>query len=58
MSRQLDCRRCEKPMATLRDAKVRRGIVVYCEDCDREIQALLDPKTDISDFLRRFMGNK
>jgi hypothetical protein len=57
MSRQLDCRRCEKPMATLRDAKVRRGIVVYCEECDREIQALLSPKiTDIPEFLRGFMG--
>lgn len=30
----LRCASCQKHMATLRDAKVRIGMVVYCRECD------------------------
>jgi hypothetical protein len=35
MSRELNCNSCKKHMATLRDASVRKGMVVYCESCDK-----------------------
>lgn len=34
MSRELNCNSCKKHMATLRDASVRKGMVVYCPSCD------------------------
>ena len=35
MSRDLNCNSCRKLMATLRDASVRKGMVVYYEKCDK-----------------------
>lgn len=35
MSLKLNCNSCKKHMATLRDASVRVGMVVYCEKCDK-----------------------
>jgi len=33
MSQELYCQKCHKHMATLRDARVRNGMVVLCSQC-------------------------
>lgn len=47
----LTCAGCDKHMATLRDAKVRTGMVVYCSACNRKIELLL--KTDLMNRMDR-----
>jgi hypothetical protein len=61
MTIELCCSDCGKHMATLRDAKVRDGIVVYCRECDeRNKMRLRIANTeqpyphDVLDFLRGF----
>jgi hypothetical protein len=59
MSQDLKCGGCGKHMATLRDAKVRNGMVVYCQQCDtinKRLQALAgcsaSSKASVPDFMR------
>jgi len=43
-------------MATLRDANVRTGMVVYCKECDYKVKSLLSkhdkPKADMPEFFK------
>lgn len=55
MSQELKCARCGKHMGTLRDAKIRTGMVVYCAICDKEnqVKRASEPRSpDIPDFLK------
>lgn len=65
----LTCAGCDKHMATLRDAKVRTGMVVYCSECNRKLELCMKrelisrmknqvDESFIPDFLRGFMGKK
>lgn len=61
MSEQnLTCAGCDKHMATLRDAKVRNGMVVYCSECNRKLHILSARAVDntIPDFLSGLMGKR
>lgn len=58
MSKFLNCERCGKHMAELRDAKVRNGMVVYCKECNFMVNAVLKKirkDAEIPDFLKGFM---
>ena len=54
---EIKCEHCNKPMGEIRDASLRKGMVVYCHYCDKKIQSvmkLMAPKEvshDIPDFL-------
>lgn len=59
----LVCNGCGKDMGTLRDAKIRNGMVVYCSLCDEQIQLMKaqhsphnNSKHDIPDFMRSIFG--
>ena len=54
-AKELNCAGCEKHMATLRDAKVRNGIVVYCERCDKKMQHLLKLSVPAGKYMPDFM---
>lgn len=49
---ELKCNGCDKHMAILRDAKVRKGMVVYCKECNEERMARPSDRYDIPDFMR------
>lgn len=51
MTRELRCERCGTLVATLRDASVRKGIVVYCANCAKPKP---EKPADMPDFMRRF----
>ncbi len=54
--RILFCARCGKHMATLRDAKVRNGMVVYCRECDPRLHR---PETgSMPEFMKEFFEGK
>lgn len=55
MSRDLTCNSCKKHMATLRDASVRKGIVVYCDSCDPMTPAAA---ASTPDFISTLFGGK
>lgn len=52
MTQELHCAGCGKPMATLRDARVRNGMVVYCAECNAAMQRLVRMATAASDPMR------
>ena len=67
MSQEIECKCCGKHMGTLRDAKIRKGMVVYCQECDERTQRMLriaamtgsvgeGKKYDVPDFMRGFFG--
>lgn len=63
METDIECAGCRKYMGTLRDAKVRNGMVVYCQECDARnkrllflAQATADPKNGMPDFMRGLFG--
>jgi RNase P subunit RPR2 len=62
MSATLECKKCGKHMATLRDARVRVGMIVYCAPCDTLIQHSITKKrqaeSDVPDFLSGLFGGK
>lgn len=39
MARTIHCQDCNKYLGEIRDAKLRKGIRHYCEDCDRRNRA-------------------
>lgn len=47
----LECAKCGKHMATLRDANVRIGMVVYCAACNSALKPEKQKSTDVPDFL-------
>jgi len=57
MTTELNCQLCKRHMATLRDANVRNGMVVYCKECDYKVKSLLSkhdkPKAEMPDFFSR-----
>lgn len=59
---ELHCDHCGKYMATLRDAKVRSGMAVYCKPCNDVIKSLLNQNRNKSqsiempDFLKDIFG--
>ena len=61
MDRELYCAGCGKHMATVRDARIRDGMVVYCRDCDGRNKRLLygamaSTSRDVPDFMRGLFG--
>jgi len=50
MERLLECYNCGKHMATLRDARVRKGIVVLCQPCHEWMNKKDRP--DMPEFLK------
>lgn len=55
----LTCAHCHKDMGILRDARVRKGMVVYCRECDELMQQVLrlakrppDYSPDLPDCLK------
>ena len=61
MEIKLECKCCGKHMAILRDAKVRKGMAVYCAECDTIIDKLLsrkerDESYGVPDFMRGLFG--
>ena len=64
MSQEIECKCCGKHMGTLRDAKIRNGMVVYCQECDERAQRMLrmaaragaGQKYDVPDFMRGLFG--
>lgn len=65
MSQELTCCICHKHMALLRDARVRTGIVVYCQPCNKTMRDTLlaaaasrRNQAEMPDFLKGFFGGK
>ena len=64
MTTELSCQLCKKYMATLRDAKVRAGMAVYCKPCNDVIKYLLNNNrnkshsADMPDFLKGIFGGR
>ena len=67
MSQEIECKCCGKHMGTLRDAKIHKGMVVYCQECDERTQRMLriaamtgsvgeGKKYDVPDFMRGLFG--
>lgn len=61
MEKKLECKGCGKHMAILRDAKVRKGMVVYCAECAGTVDKMLTQKTasaahDLPEFMRGLFG--
>ncbi len=63
MATEIECAGCRKHMGTLRDAKVRNGMVVYCQECDTRnkrllllAQATATHKDGMPDFMRGLFG--
>lgn len=64
MSQEIACKCCHKHMGTLRDAKIRKGMAVYCRECDERMQRMLKiataagagKKYDVPDFMRGLFG--
>ena len=60
MDRELYCATCGKHMATVRDARIRDGMVVYCRDCDVRNKLLASGRDgasrDVPDFMRGLFG--
>lgn len=53
MSTNLYCQSCGKHLATLRDAKVRNGMVVYCGQCNDR----LHPRpAEMPEFFKKIFG--
>lgn len=52
MTQEIHCATCHKPMATLRDARVRNGMVVYCAEYNAAMQRLVRLATAASDPMR------
>lgn len=55
----LTCAHCHKDMGILRDARVRKGMVVYCRECDEVMRQVLrlakrpaTPSPDVPDFFK------
>lgn len=55
----LTCAHCNKDMGILRDAKVRKGMVIYCRECNELIRQVLRlgkrptaNSPDVPDFLK------
>lgn len=55
MARELKCHTCGKLMATLRDANVRVGMVVFCQPCHEKlfVKKDIDMPDFIADLFRR-----
>jgi Zn finger protein HypA/HybF involved in hydrogenase expression len=61
MPTTLECNACGKHMATLRDASVRKGMIVYCAPCHASRQRIRDDErqsTDVPDFLSQLFRSK
>ncbi len=62
MPTTLECNACGKHMATLRDASVRKGMIVYCAPCHASMQRMMDKPSqkdaDIPDFLSQLFRPK
>lgn len=63
MATEIKCAGCRKHMCTLRDAKVRIGMVVYCKECDARNKHLLELARSTAasdygmpDFMRGLFG--
>jgi len=66
MTTELHCEHCDKYMATLRDAKVRAGMAVYCKPCNDIIKSMLNQNRNrnkshssgMPDFLKDIFGGR
>jgi hypothetical protein len=56
MIKQLFCAGCTKDMGTIRDASLRKGLVVYCEGCNKMLQSVTDQP--ISDLYKSIFKGK
>ena len=57
----ISCKRCGKHMGVLRDARTRKGMVVYCAECDDILNASLSGRpspADMPEFMRDIFGGK
>jgi len=56
--RYIKCHKCDKLLAEVRDAAIRRGMVSYCAECAKLIrfQTERPPVDGVPDFLRGFAG--
>ena len=56
--KELTCAACGKHMALLRDARVRRGMVVYCTVCDLALRERRNDDPGMLDFIRGLFGGR
>ena len=54
-TKELNCAGCKKNMATLRDAKVRNGMIVYCEHCNDKMKHMLKLAVPAGKYMPDFM---
>lgn len=55
----LYCQSCKTHMATLRDAKVRNDIVVYCAPCAAKLRPKPKPEAiEMPEFFKGIFGGK
>lgn len=52
MSRHVYCKDCGKPMGVIRDASLRKGMVVLCSACAHKQKAPPSNPHDMPEFLR------
>lgn len=57
MARQINCTKCNKYLGEIRDAKLAKGIVYCCADCDAK-QKVNDIQTGLSNIHEMLKGLK
>lgn len=58
MSRELHCAGCTKLVAVLRDASVRKGVIVYCERCGKLAPREDKSKVEMPEFFKTLFRDK
>lgn len=60
MERTILCNHCGVLVAKIRDAKLKKGIVMYCKECNATINLLMNKSkpVDMPDFFKGIFDGK